>query len=102
MRQIRFLLVSLALLFVVGCATTPAEPVVEDKPDAAPSFFDMTDADNNDEYEAPDPETCDHVFEYYRSHSYQRMINGMPMIGICTVTKCAKCNQIRHECQQRK
>lgn len=95
------LLTFLALLLLVGCASTPAEPVVEDLPDAAPSFFDMTDVEN-DEFDAPDPETCDHFFEWHGTHSYQKMVNGMRMTALCTVTKCAKCNQIRHECQQRK
>lgn len=90
-----------ALLLLVGCASSNDSPVVEDLPDAAPSFFDMTDVEN-DEFDAPDPATCEHFFEWHSTHSYQKIINGMRMTDLCTVTKCAKCNQTRHECQRRK
>ncbi len=101
MLHLRALLPILALLLCVGCASSTTEPVVEDRPDAAPSFFDMT-AVENDEFDAPDPATCDHFFEWASTHSYQKFINGMRMTELCTVTKCAKCNQLRHECHQRK
>jgi hypothetical protein len=97
----RSLLAILALLLFVGCASGPDTPAVEDQPDAAPSFFDMTDVEN-DEFDAPDPATCEHFFEWHSTHSYQKIINGMRMTELCTVTKCAKCNQIRHECQRRR
>ena len=95
-------LVSVLLVVILGsCASAPEQGVAEDKPDAAPTFFDMTNVEN-DEFDAPDPETCDHFFEWHATHSYQAMVNGIPMTKLCTVTKCAKCGQIRHECQQRK
>ena len=101
MSHLRTSLTLLAVLLLVACSSTPAEPVIEDQPDAAPSFFDMTNVEN-DEFDAPDPATCDHFFEWHSTHSYQTYVNGMLMTKLCTVPKCAKCNQIRHECAQRK
>lgn len=89
------LVVTLALVIslTAACASKGKEP--EKQPDAKPYIADFR--KKLDE----DPEKCAHVWQQIGVHPYERILNGVPSIELCTITRCAKCGMIRHECQDR-
>ena len=46
----------------------------------------------------PAPAACKHLYESYATHSYRDPLTGLP--ALCAVVRCAKCGEIRHECQK--
>ena len=67
-------------------------------PDAKPKYFDLTGRPEQDPSKRVDPDDCKHVYEQIGLHPYQQMRNGIPMGSLCTITRCLRCGEIRHEC----
>jgi len=88
----------LALALLAGCRTvTEVRDPRRGAPDAQAQYFDLT--QREEEASKPvDPATCKHVFEQIGVHPIQEMRNGMPMGGLCVITRCIRCQQVRHEC----
>ena len=88
----------LALLLLLASACTASKPPEQaiKLPDAKPCIADFR--KKLDE----DPAKCAHVWEQVGVHPYERSINGLPNIELCTITRCSKCGAVRHECQARR
>ena len=93
------ILVSLGLLSLGACRTvTEVRDTNAGKPDAAPTWHDMTSQAEEQTDKPVDPAKCKHVFEQIGIHPYKKMQNGMEMPGLCVITRCIKCGEVRHEC----
>jgi len=92
----------LALLLVLTSAACRTQQEIRDPlmvaPDAKPQYFDLTGKPDQDPNKRVDPDTCKHVYEQIGLHPYQQVRNGIPMGSLCTITRCLRCGEIRHEC----
>lgn len=43
---------------------------------------------------------CRHVYEQAGVHSYQRLVDGLPQVGLCVINRCIRCGKVLHECQR--
>ena len=87
-----------AAFLLAGCRTV--KEVRDPKrcaPDAKAQFFDLTQKKEGGS-ETVDPNECEHVFEQAGVHQIQKMLNGMPVGGLCVINRCMRCQQVRHEC----
>lgn len=52
--------------------------------------------------QAQEAEPCDHVWQALQdgTHGYVDPLTGLP--ALCTPLRCARCGQVRHECQGRR
>lgn len=84
----------LLLGMLAGCAsaTTPPAPTS----DADPRLLDFR--KQLDE----DPTRCAHVWQQVGVHPYETVVNGLALTQLCTVTQCAKCGLVLHECERRR
>ncbi len=85
-------LFALATLFAAACTQSQIVDPQANAPDADPCIADFR--KKLDE----DPEKCAHVWQQVGVHPYQRMVNGVPVTSLCTITRCTKCGTINHEC----
>lgn len=89
----------LGLLLGGGCRTaTEIRDPRAGAEDAKPTFHDLTSRPEGEEGKPVDPAKCKHVFQQVGVHTYKKMQNGMEMPGLCVITRCARCGEVRHEC----
>jgi hypothetical protein len=89
-----FLLIALAILVTAACAS----PTAKDAPPASVSPLLLDFREKLDE----DPTRCAHAWQQVGMHAWTRDVNGMPSVDLCSVLRCAKCGEERHECSRRR
>jgi hypothetical protein len=85
------LVLGLLVLCFAACQTQPTEP--QPPRVVGPQLFDCR--DEGDE----EPAECRHVWQQVGVHGYTKMIHGIPSVELCSVLRCTKCGQVRHECR---
>ena len=94
-------LAGLALLCLVSlgaCRTQRESRDPRPSENAKPQYFDMTRQFEGRDGKPVDPAKCEHMFEQIGVHPYENIRNGVPSIELCTIMRCLKCGEIRHEC----
>ncbi len=79
------------LLAASACRSQPAEPQMPAV--VGPQLFDCRPEEDDA------PKTCRHVWQQVGVHSYTKMIHGLPSVELCSILRCNKCGQVRHECR---
>jgi len=90
---------SAALVFALAaCSSQPPKPATNaGQGNASPQFFDFTKQPEAKEGEPADPKTCKHVWVAKGTRPYQTIVNGMPMVRMGYIHRCARCGLIQAE-----
>lgn len=84
------LLVLALLLIAAGCRSQPEEAQAPRV--VGPQLFDCREPEDG-------PKTCRHVWQQVDVHAYTKVRHGVPSVELCSVLRCNKCGQVRHECR---